>query len=124
MNLTNFKVCFAKPEAQSIVSSHMINAVEDFPRGYPQFTRLLVAHPTLPMCRKFLAMRARVLLMKQDRLSLLEEQLDELDNDEPSKLFLGNIRRDGNEARRGVLKAVDKALKDYGETWLYCKMQG
>jgi hypothetical protein len=64
-------------------------------------------------------MRARLLLMKQDQLSLLEERLDEVDHTEPRKLFLGNLRRDGNESRKNVLKTMDKALKDYGKVSIH-----
>lgn len=60
-------------------------------------------------------MRARLLLMKQDQLLLLDERLDEIDYTEPMKLFLGNLRRDRNESRKNVLKTMDKALKDYGK---------
>lgn len=60
-------------------------------------------------------MRARLLLVKQDRLSLLENQLNEIVVSEPRKLFLGNIRRDQNESRQSVLRSAAKALKDYGE---------
>lgn len=52
--------------------------------------------------------------MKQDELSLLEEQLEEIDHMEPRKLFLGNLRRDQNETRKTTIKTMDKALKDYG----------
>ncbi|KAF2792089.1 hypothetical protein K505DRAFT_388040, partial [Melanomma pulvis-pyrius CBS 109.77] len=87
--------------------------VEDFPHGYPQFSRLFVAHPSFAISRKFLAIRARLFLIKQDELSLLEEQLEEIDHLEPRKLFLGNLRRDQNETRKTILKTMDKALKDY-----------
>lgn len=66
-------------------------------------------------------MRARLLLVKQDELSLLEEQMGEIDLSEPRKLFLGNLRRDQNESRQSVLKSADEALKDYGEFPIYRK---
>lgn len=59
-------------------------------------------------------MRARLLLRKQDELSLLEEQLDEIDRTETKKLYLGNMRREKNERRKDVLQRMDSALKDYG----------
>lgn len=61
-------------------------------------------------------MRARLLLLKQDQLSLLEQQLDRIDYEEPRKLFLGNSRRDGNESRKHVLAGIDRSLRDYGKT--------
>ena len=63
-------------------------------------------------------MRARLLLMKQDQLLLLEERLDEIDRSEPRKLFLGNLRRDRNESRNNVLQNMDNTLKDYGKASL------
>ena len=89
--------------------------VEDFARGYPQFSRLLIAHPSFAISRRFLAMRARLLVLKQDQLSLLEEQLDRIDHEEPRKLFLGCSRRDGNESRKNIVTAIDRQLKDYGK---------
>ena len=99
----------------NIFNSLIVLVVEDYPRGYPQFSQLFVAHPSFAISRKFLAMRARLLLMKQDQLSVLEEQLNEVDHEEQRKLFLGNLRRDGNERRRNILKAIDEGLLDYGK---------
>lgn len=104
-----------------VVTGLIVHTVEDFPRGYPRFTRLFVAHPSFAISRKFLAMRARLLLVKQDQLLLLEERLDEIDNAESMKLFLGNLRRDRNENRKNVLKTMDEALKDYGKDSRYYK---
>ncbi|MCJ1454887.1 hypothetical protein MMC28_005240 [Mycoblastus sanguinarius] len=89
--------------------------IEDFPRGYPRFSRLFVAHPSFAISRKFLAMRARLLFVKQDHLSMLEERLDEIDHSEPRKMFLGNLRRDRNYSRKNVLDSMDKALRDYDQ---------
>lgn len=59
-------------------------------------------------------MRTRLLLLKQDRLSLLEEQLEKIDRDEVAMLSLGSCRADKNGARRAVLADIDDALTDYG----------
>jgi hypothetical protein len=59
-------------------------------------------------------MRARLLLTKQDELSLLEEQLDEIDRTEVKKIYLGNMRQEGDGPRKHVLQRMDLALKDYG----------
>ncbi|KAM0259336.1 hypothetical protein ACHAQJ_003367 [Trichoderma viride] len=56
----------------------------------------------------------RLLLLKQDRLSLLEERLEKIDCDEVAMLSLGNCRADRNEHRRAVLVEIDDALADYG----------
>lgn len=90
--------------------------VEDLPPGYPQFARLVVAHPSFTISRRFLATRARLLFMKHDELSLLEKRLDEIDRTEPKKLFLGSLRRDRNGSRKDTLETMDRVLKDYGET--------
>ena len=92
----------------------IIYVVEDFSSGYPRFSRLFVAHPSFAISRRFLAVRARLLFVKQDHLSMLEERLDDIDHAEPRKMFLGNLRRDRNESRKDVLDSMDKALRDYG----------
>lgn len=52
--------------------------------------------------------------MKQDKLSLLEQELDQVDKDETRQLFLGSCRRDQNAHRKHVMHELDKALADYG----------
>ena len=98
-----------------VVLGLIFHVVEDFPCGYPRFSRLFVAHPSFAMSRKFLAIRARLLFVKQDHLSMLEERLNEIDHSEPRKMFLGNLRRDKNESRKSILDSMDKALRDYGK---------
>ena len=65
--------------------------------------------------RRFSASRARILLMKQDRVSILEQELERVDREEPSVLFLGNSRRDRNPRRKEVLEKLCDALADYGK---------
>ncbi|KAH8892123.1 hypothetical protein GQ53DRAFT_647011, partial [Thozetella sp. PMI_491] len=88
-------------------------AVEDFPAGYPRFAALVSSHRSFHVFRRFMRLRARLLLQKQDRLSLLESQLDEIDRNEPRPLFLGNIRRDSNRAREDLLNQINVAISDY-----------
>lgn len=88
--------------------------VEDQPQGYPRFAALIGSHPSFHICRHFANIRARILLLKQDRIVLLEAQLGQVDRAEPRPLFLGNARRDGNEKRAEILAALDTALADYG----------
>jgi hypothetical protein len=73
------------------------------------------------LSRRFSIMRARLLLIKQDRVSLLEQQLEELDQNEPRSLFLGSIRKDQNPRRESVLQELDIALADYGANALHKK---
>lgn len=58
--------------------------------------------------------RARLLLRKQDRVSVLEQRLQELDQNEERPLFLGSLRRDCNAERKSLLVDLDHALADYG----------
>lgn len=58
--------------------------------------------------------RARLLLRKQDELSQLESQLDQVDRDETRELFLGNARRDRNSERARLLNEMEAALSRYG----------
>ncbi len=45
---------------------------------------------------------------------MLEQQLDEVDSQEPFSLFLGLSRSDRNTARTSLLSQIDTSLADYG----------
>ena len=66
------------------------------------------------MCRRFHRLRARVLLLKQDRLTCLEAQLDQIDQNEKLPLYLGKSRGDTNPERKSVMSQIESALADYG----------
>ena len=91
-----------------------IPAVEDYRTGYPRFSALVAAHSSFQICRRFSNLRTRLLLLKQDKLSILEQQLEKIDRNEHSPLFLGSSRDDRNEERSSKLSEIDKALADYG----------
>ncbi|KAE8321315.1 hypothetical protein BDV39DRAFT_212541 [Aspergillus sergii] len=91
--------------------------VEDYRAGYPRYTALLSSHSPYFLCRSFNRLRARVLLLKQDRLSLLEQTLDKLDQEESCDLFLGRSRNDKNLERITTLAEIDSCLTDY-DTYL------
>ena len=91
--------------------------VEDYRPGYPRYAALLAASNPYLLCRRFTRLRARVLLLKQDRLSVLEKQLDQIDHEEAHPLFLGKSRCDANSNRLSVLADIDLCLADLGE---YC----
>lgn len=95
----------------------LISAVEDYKSGYPRFTALLSEHAPFFLCRRFNRLRARVLLVKQERLSILEEKLDQVDKNETSLLYLGKSRSDANENRLSILKEIESSLADYGMFW-------
>ena len=90
--------------------------VEDYPQGYPHFCALIGAHPAFSLCRKFIIPRTHLLLVKQDRVSVLEKQLRDLDQEEQKVLSLGSLRRDCNQRRKELLVKLDHALKDYSMT--------
>jgi hypothetical protein len=71
-------------------------------------------HPTFSVSRRFSAVRARLLLLKQDRVAVLEKRLEELDRQVQPQLHLGSFQADTNAARIQVLKELDKSLADYG----------
>jgi hypothetical protein len=55
-----------------------------------------------------------LLLLKQDRLTLLEKELEKIDREEADLLCLGSSRDETNSERISVLAAIDVALADYG----------
>ncbi|KAK0507346.1 hypothetical protein JMJ35_010384 [Cladonia borealis] len=89
--------------------------VEDFRQGYPRFCALIDTHPALNIFRRFSKLRARIILRKQDTLSALEQQLETLDRQETTALYLASNRLDGNTERQTVLDDIEKAVKDYDD---------
>lgn len=65
----------------------------------------------------------RMILYKQDQISLLEAELHAIDNSEERPLFLGARRRDQNQERSAKLQQLDTALIEYGTShffeWLH-----
>ena len=88
--------------------------MEDYPAGLPRFASLIGSHPSFNVCRRFSSARARLLLLKQDKVSILEKSLLDADANEARPLFLGSSRRDTNAVRLGILTELDAALKDLG----------
>ena len=56
----------------------------------------------------------RMLLYKQDKVTQLEQKLNEIDLQEKVPIFLGCRRRDTNTEREKVLMDLDIALGIYG----------
>lgn len=94
--------------------STLISPLEDYRPGYPRYAALLSAHNTYFLCRRFDWLRARLLLQKQDKLSILEEKLEQVDYLEAAPLYLGKSRSDRNTERITLLSEIDTALADYG----------
>lgn len=89
--------------------------IQDYRSGYPQFSALISTHESFFLCRRFPRLRARLLLLKQDKLSLLEQRLDEIDQNEVCPLFLGQSRSDKNVARNALLSEIETSLAEYGK---------
>lgn len=87
--------------------------IEDYPSGYPRFSALIASHASFHVCRRFSNLRARLLLLKQDKLSLLEKRLEKIDREEVDLLSLGSSRDDTNSERASLLAEIDAALADY-----------
>jgi hypothetical protein len=56
----------------------------------------------------------RLLLLKQDEVTTLEQSLDLLDSQEDRPLFLGSIRRDTNASRKAIIQKLTVAIAEYG----------
>lgn len=56
----------------------------------------------------------RMLLYKQDKVTQLEQKLNEIDLDEKIPIFLGCRRKDTNIEREKVFRDLDIALGIYG----------
>jgi len=91
-----------------------IPAVEDYRSGYPRFSALVAAHNSFQICRRFSNLRTRLLLLKQDKFSMLEKQLEKINANERAPLFLGSSRDDRNKERSLTLLEIDSALANYG----------
>ncbi|ENI00758.1 hypothetical protein COCC4DRAFT_65188 [Bipolaris maydis ATCC 48331] len=91
----------------------LANSIEDYRPGYPQLSALIAADSCFHICRRFSTVRARLLLIKQDKLSSLEQQLENTDYDEQAPLFLSCSRLDRNSKRLALLDEIDTRLADY-----------
>ncbi|KAL7943428.1 hypothetical protein V8C42DRAFT_106835 [Trichoderma barbatum] len=87
--------------------------IEHFPQGYPRFSAFLASANSFQLWRRFSTLRTRLLLIKQDELSQLEQQLLNIDGNEEHRIYLGSIRDDANDERASVLKKINDALIDY-----------
>ncbi|BCS28103.1 uncharacterized protein APUU_61151S [Aspergillus puulaauensis] len=90
-----------------------LTQVEEHPAGYPRFSALIGAENSFHICRRFSNIRARLLLLKQDKVSRLEAELEGIDREESAVLFLGSRRYDLNESRKAILNDLNLALEDY-----------
>ncbi|KAG5657466.1 hypothetical protein KAF25_006030 [Fusarium avenaceum] len=89
--------------------------IEDFRPGYPRFTSLVSSHNPFFLFRRFSRLRARLLLIKQDKISVLEKKLDEIDEFEKAPIFLGKCRMDRNLDRLTVLSDIETGLAEFDD---------
>ncbi|KAH8589516.1 hypothetical protein B0O99DRAFT_664524 [Bisporella sp. PMI_857] len=102
-----------RPSEAAATTQRQTKKIEDYRPGYPRFTALISAYEPYFLCRRFNALRARLLLLKQDKLSILEQRLDQIDQQEKSPLFLGKSRYDKNTDRISLLSEIESCLADY-----------
>lgn len=100
---------------QADIELGLTSTKQAVPRGYPLFSALIASHHSFDVCRQFGELRARLLLLKQDRLAELESDLRQLDGDETNRLFLASRRSDRNQARQDLITKINLAMEDYGE---------
>lgn len=61
----------------------------------------------------------RLLLAKQDKLSILEKRLNKLDREEPAPVFLSSMRMNGSSERAAIISEIEDALGSYGTGFKY-----
>ncbi|KAK8061059.1 hypothetical protein PG997_015280, partial [Apiospora hydei] len=88
---------------------------QKYREGYPRYAALLNAHPALHNFRRFTRVRMRLLLLKQDEITVLEEKLDQIDDAEARELNLGCARLDNSEERLQVVDKLRSSLAEYDE---------
>ncbi|KAF5579851.1 hypothetical protein FPCIR_10916 [Fusarium pseudocircinatum] len=88
--------------------------VESFPDGYPRFSALQSSHKYFHIFRRFEHLRVRLLLAKQDKLSILEKRLNKIDREEPAPVFLSSMRMNGSSERAAIISEIEDALESYG----------
>lgn len=97
--------------------------VDDHPKGYPQLAAFVNSDENFLIARKYGFLRSRVLLYRQDELSVLEKDLIALDDDDNENRALALRSRKYDEetdkdpiySRKVLMKKIDDKLKEYGK---------
>ena len=101
--------------------SHPI--VDDHPIGYPQLAAFTKSDKNFLIARKYGFLRARVLLYRQDELSVLEMDLIAMDRDDNiyrplalySRRYVSKNVDDPLYSREVLMRKIDDKLKEYGK---------
>lgn len=75
----------------------------------------MAAHDSFSIFRRFSTLRTRLILLAQDKLTVLEDRLNKLDQEESSPLFLACSRKDRNSNREDVILQIQTSLSAYGQ---------
>lgn len=97
----------------------MFNIVEDYPNGYPRLTAIMNSDNNFTMFRRFGTLHIRNLLHLQAELSVLEQELKDLDNAEALNLetssnLYSHLQAGDSHPRTKLLYVIRSKLKDYG----------
>ncbi len=98
------------------------DTVDDHPRGYPQLAAFINSDENFLIARKYGFLRSRLLLYRQDELSVLEKDLIALDDDDEknraialqSRKFDEQTDKDPVFSRKVLMKKIDDKLGEYG----------
>ena len=97
--------------------------VDDHPEGYPQVAAFVNSDDNFLIARKYGFLRSRLLLYRQDELSVLEKALVALDDEDKKKDELKLRSRKHDEvidkdplySRKVLMGKIDDKLKKYGK---------
>lgn len=101
----------------------LVQRIDDHPKGYPQLAAFVNSDENFLIARKYGFLRSRVLLYRQDELSVLEQELIDLDDDDKTNRPLALESRKHDEetdkdpvySRKVLMKRIDDKLKEYDE---------
>ncbi|KAF6240808.1 hypothetical protein HO173_001481 [Letharia columbiana] len=99
----------------------LVQRIDDHPCGYPQLAAFVNSDENFLIARKYGFLRSRVLLYRQDELSVLERDLIKLDaDDEKNRGFALTSRKRDEEtdndpiySRKVLIQKIDDKLKEY-----------
>ena len=107
------------------MSQHNVKSlvVDDHPKGYPQLAAFVNSDENFLIARKYGFLRSRVLLYRQDELSVLERDLIKVDaDDEEKREFALHSRKRDEEtdkdpvySRKILIQKIDDKLEEYGQ---------